>query len=75
MKSQFRETRLLPIVKGYESKIGSKFKPNKETYSRVGINRKRLGMLLTGQAKTPLKVQEISSLSSFFGVTPNEFFN
>jgi hypothetical protein len=69
-----RETRLIPIVERYEKRIGSTFKPNKDTYQRVGINKKRLGMLLSGDAKTPLRVAEIQSLSKFFGVTVNEFF-
>lgn len=75
MNTNFRETRLLPIVKSFETKLGFTFKPNKTTYERLGINRKRLGMLLSGDAKTPLTVSEISALSNFFGVTANEFFN
>ena len=75
MKTQFRETRLLPVVEKYEKQIGFTFKPNKDTYTRLGINRKRLGMLLTGQAKTPLKTSEVSTLSKFFGVTANDFIN
>ena len=75
METQFRETRLLPVVEKYEQQIGFTFKPNKSTYERLGINRKRLGMLLTGQAKTPLKVVEITTLSKFFGVTANDFIN
>lgn len=74
MNDKIKETRLLPIVARYENRLGSTFKPNKDTYQRVGINRKRLGMLLSGDAKTPLKVAEIESLSKFFGVTVNEFF-
>lgn len=75
MKNEFRETRLLPIVQSYEKKLGFSFKPNKTTYERLGISRKRLGMLLSGDARTPLTVSEISVLSKFFGVTANEFFN
>ena len=75
MKKDFRETRLLPIVQSYEKRLGFTFKPNKTTYERLGINRKRLGMLLSGDSKTPLTVSEISALSTFFGVTVNEFFN
>ncbi|MEA5402551.1 hypothetical protein VB776_06475 [Arcicella sp. DC2W] len=75
MNKSFRETRLLPIVQSYEKKLGFTFKPNKTTYERLGINRKRLGMLLSGDAKTPLTSNEISVLSKFFGVTANEFFN
>lgn len=74
MNDNIKETRLLPIVAGYEKRLGSQFKPNKDTYQRVGINRKRLGMLLSGDAKTPLRVAEIESLAKFFGVTVNEFF-
>lgn len=75
MKTQFRETRLLPVVEKYEKQIGFSFKPNKDTYARLGINRKRLGMLLTGQARTPLKTLEVSTLSKFFGVTTDEIIN
>ena len=75
MKTQFRETRLLPVVEKYEKKIGFTFKPNKDTYTRLGINRKRLGTLLKGQARTPLKAQELSTLSKFFGVTADEIIN
>lgn len=69
-----RETRLIPIVERYEKRIGSKFKPNKDTYERVRISKKRLGMLLSGDAVSQLKLEEIESLAKFFGVTTNEFF-
>jgi hypothetical protein len=74
MTERIKETRLLPIVAGYEKRVGSTFKPNKDTYQRVGINRKRLGMLISGDAKTPLRVSEIESLSKFFGVPVTDFF-
>jgi hypothetical protein len=72
MEQTFRETRLMPIVKSYEERIGFSFKPNKNTYEKLGINRKRLGMLLSGDAKTPLKVVEVTTLSKFFGVSTDE---
>lgn len=74
MNQKIKETRLLPIVARYEKRVGSTFKPNQDTYQRVGINRKRLGMLLSGDAITPLRVSEIEALAKFFEVPVNEFF-
>jgi hypothetical protein len=71
----FRERRLVPIVNNYEKRIGCSFKPNNETYSRLGMNRKRLGLLLSGSAKKPLQVDELEKLSELFGVTINEILN
>jgi hypothetical protein len=71
-ENSFREIRLMPIVRVYEQRIGCTFKPNKETYSRLGINRKRLGLLLSGGAKKPLQVEELPKLADFFGVSVNE---
>ena len=72
--NNIRETRLLPIVARYENRLGSTFKPNKDTYQRLRISKKRLGMLLSGDAVSQLKLEEIESLAKFFGVTVNEFF-
>jgi hypothetical protein len=66
------ENRLVPIVKGYEKRIGCSFKPNVETYTRLGINRKRLGLLVSGDAKKPLQIDELTKLADFFGVSINE---
>lgn len=66
------ESRLVPIVKGYEKRIGCTFKPNIETYNRLGINRKRLGLLVSGDAKKPLQIDELAKLAKFFDVSINE---
>lgn len=75
MKTSFREKRLMPIISKHEEKIGSKFTPNKDTYLKLGIAPKRLGMLLKGEARTPLQIGEIISLSSFLKIETSEFFN
>ena len=66
------ENRLVSIVKDYEKRIGCTFKPNVETYTRLGINRKRLGLLVSGDAKKPLQVDELAKLADFFSVSINE---
>ena len=72
MQKTITENRLVPIVKGYEKRIGCTFKPNFETYTRLGINRKRLGLLVSGDAKKPLQIDELAKLAKFFGVSINE---
>jgi hypothetical protein len=68
----FREKRLVPIVRQYEKRIGCTFKPNSTTYLQLGINRKRLGLLISGEAKKPLQVDELPSIATFFGVTVSD---
>ena len=72
LQNTFTERRLVPIVQGYEKRIGCTFKPNPDTYLRLKINRKRLGLLISGDAKKPLQVDELAKLADFFGVTVNE---
>lgn len=69
IQREFTEKRLVPIIKDFEDRLGIKFKPTTDTYKRLGINRKRLGLLVSGKAKKELKADEIVSLSDFFGVT------
>lgn len=67
-ENDFREKRLVSIVKQFEKRIGCTFKPNSTTYVQLGINRKRLGLLISGEAKKPLQVDELPQIANFFGV-------
>lgn len=61
------------VVRKYEERFCSKWKPNGVFYARTDINQKRFGLLLRGDLEPT--VSEVKSLSSFFGVEANEFLN
>ena len=71
-ENNFREKRLVPIVRQFENRIGCTFKPNSATYIQLGINRKRLGLLISGDAKKPLQIDELPKIATFFGVSVSE---
>lgn len=61
------ETVVQEALKGYENKIGGRFKPDNRFYRKVGINQKRFGQLLRGEK--PIMGFEARNLAQFFGVS------
>ncbi len=49
------------------------FVPGEAVYTATGINRKRFGMILSGQ--TEPKVAEAKAILNFFDIPTTEFFN
>ena len=54
----------------YTSKIPFRVKPDERFYTSVGINPKRFGQLLRGDAE-PL-ASEIKALATYFGIPPTD---
>lgn len=60
------ESAVKGALKGYENRIGGRFKPDVRFYQKVGINQKRFGQLVRGEK--PILGYEARNLSQFFGV-------
>ena len=72
MESQ-NQTPLAKAIAAQCSRPGIKFVPDLAFYSTVGINRKRFGALVRGDAEMTLR--ESIELGKFFGVEPTSLLH
>lgn len=61
-----KDSLLKMALRGYEDRIGGRFKPDSRFYKRVEINQKRFGQLVRGEK--PILGFEARNLANFFEV-------